>query len=95
MHHRCAALWLWVLAFLALALAPDAVPAETPAEQWLIVSDIHFDPFANPKLVDRLAAAPPDQWRAIFESADGLFKTGPTHTNVCDVRVVVVARPGT
>ena len=71
MHYRCAALWLWVLAFLALALAPDAVPAETPAEQWLIVSDIHFDPFANPKLVDRLAAAPPDQWRAIFESADG------------------------
>ncbi len=27
-----------------------------------------------------------------FESAGGLFKTGPTHTNVCDVRVVVVAR---
>ena len=23
-------------------------------------------------------------------SPDGLIKTGPTHTNVCDVRVVVV-----
>jgi hydroxypyruvate reductase len=27
-----------------------------------------------------------------FQSAGGLFKTGPTHTNVCDLRVVVVAR---
>jgi len=27
-----------------------------------------------------------------FESVDGLLKTGPTHTNVCDLRVVVVGR---
>lgn len=27
-----------------------------------------------------------------FEPLDGLIKTGPTHTNVCDLRVVVVAR---
>jgi hydroxypyruvate reductase len=27
-----------------------------------------------------------------FEAAGGLIKTGPTHTNVCDVRVVVVSR---
>ena len=27
-----------------------------------------------------------------FEPFDGLIKTGPTHTNVCDVRVVVVDR---
>lgn len=27
-----------------------------------------------------------------FEPLDGLVKTGPTHTNVCDLRVVVVAR---
>jgi len=27
-----------------------------------------------------------------FEPLDGLIKTGPTHTNVCDVRVVVVSR---
>jgi glycerate 2-kinase len=27
-----------------------------------------------------------------FEPLGGLIKTGPTHTNVCDVRVVVVAR---
>ena len=27
---------------------------------------------------------------AFFERTDGLIKTGPTHTNVCDVRVVLV-----
>ena len=27
-----------------------------------------------------------------FEAAGGLLKTGPTHTNVCDVRVVTVER---
>ncbi len=27
-----------------------------------------------------------------FEQVDGLIKTGPTHTNTCDLRVVVVAR---
>ncbi len=29
-----------------------------------------------------------------FEPLDALIKTGPTHTNVCDLRVVVVAREG-
>jgi len=29
-----------------------------------------------------------------FESLHALLKTGPTHTNVCDVRVVTVSRPG-
>jgi glycerate 2-kinase len=28
-----------------------------------------------------------------FEPLGGLLKTGPTHTNVCDVRVVLVDRP--
>ncbi len=27
-----------------------------------------------------------------FEPLGGLLKTGPTHTNVCDVRVVLVDR---
>ncbi len=28
-----------------------------------------------------------------FEACDGLLQTGPTHTNVCDLRVVVVNQP--
>ena len=27
---------------------------------------------------------------SFFGTTDGLIKTGPTHTNVCDVRVVLV-----
>ena len=30
---------------------------------------------------------------AFFEAAGGLFKTGPTQTNVCDLRVIVVSPP--
>jgi glycerate-2-kinase len=29
---------------------------------------------------------------SFFEQLDGLIKTGPTHTNVCDVRVALVVR---
>jgi glycerate 2-kinase len=25
-----------------------------------------------------------------FEQIDGLIKTGPTHTNVCDIRVALI-----
>jgi glycerate 2-kinase len=27
-----------------------------------------------------------------FEQTEGLIKTGPTHTNVCDLRVVTISR---
>jgi sphingomyelin phosphodiesterase acid-like 3 len=52
---------------LALALAFSAAAEVEPAAM-LVVSDIHFDPMADPALVDRLAAAPPEEWRAILES---------------------------
>ena len=35
-----------------------------------MMSDLHFDPMADPKLVNRLAAAEPGQWRAVLESSD-------------------------
>jgi sphingomyelin phosphodiesterase acid-like 3 len=34
------------------------------------MSDLHFDPMADPRLVDRLAAAELEQWRPILESSD-------------------------
>lgn len=42
--------------------------AATP-QQWLAVSDIHFSPYVDAKVTERLAAAPPERWRAIFASA--------------------------
>jgi hypothetical protein len=53
-----------VLAALALylcgtALGQRAVPAVAVAGRALVMSDLHFDPMADPKLVDRLAAVEP------------------------------------
>jgi len=36
---------------------------------FLIISDIHFDPFADPAIVDQLVASDVEAWRAIFESS--------------------------
>jgi hypothetical protein len=38
--------------------------------RFLMMSDLHFDPMADPKLVDRLSAAGPEEWEAIFETSD-------------------------
>ena len=58
------------LAAVLLAGAPSRVVDAAPAPCWLLVmSDIHFDPMAEPGLVDRLAAAEPAQWPAVFDSA--------------------------
>jgi sphingomyelin phosphodiesterase acid-like 3 len=41
------------------------------AGQVLVMSDLHFNPMADPQLVDQLAGAEPEQWRAILDgSAD-------------------------
>ena len=37
--------------------------------QFLWLSDIHFNPFEDPTLVDKLAAAPPSDWTAILSSS--------------------------
>jgi sphingomyelin phosphodiesterase acid-like 3 len=33
------------------------------------MSDLHFDPMADPRLVDRLARAEPEQWQDILEGS--------------------------
>src|SRR5689334_14874545 len=47
-----------------LAIAPGAF-----AEKFLSVSDIHFNPFADPTLVTKLEAADVAQWSAILASS--------------------------
>lgn len=36
---------------------------------FLLMSDIHFNPFADPKLVKSLMAAPVEKWEALFKSS--------------------------
>ncbi len=54
---------LITLAFLA-SFVPSAKAANN---KFLLVSDIHFDPMADPTLVAELAAAEPAQWEAILQ----------------------------
>jgi sphingomyelin phosphodiesterase acid-like 3 len=35
----------------------------------MVMSDLHFDPMADPTLVDKLAAAEPEQWSAVLDSS--------------------------
>ena len=49
------------------ALCPGLQSAEAPSNNFLIVSDIHFNPMADPSLVGDLVAADPTQWENILE----------------------------
>jgi len=63
-----------VLAFalaVATLLVTFAAPVQAATPQaWIVLSDLHFDPFTQPRLVDRLAAAPSERWRAIFATGE-------------------------
>lgn len=50
-----------------LACCPSLESSEAPSNQFLVVSDIHFNPMADPSLVADLAAADPTQWETILE----------------------------
>ena len=42
----------------------------SPSRQFLIASDLHFNPFADPTLVADLAAAPPRKWESILNRSE-------------------------
>lgn len=47
---------------------PVASPSP-PTGHFLTLSDIHFDPFYDPSLMERLKATPASGWKAIFDSS--------------------------
>lgn len=53
----------------AAAAQNHSVPARRAQVRVLLVSDIHFDPFADPSKVEKLAAAPERRWLAILRAA--------------------------
>jgi glycerate-2-kinase len=61
----------------------DAAGALIDSEVWAAAQGQGFDPADFLRRNDAYH---------FFQTTGGLIKTGPTHTNVCDVRVVVVAR---
>ncbi len=69
MHRLKSSVYLSV--FIGLSVFTLALPAAAADFLWL--SDIHFDPLANPALVDKLAAAEPAQWAEIFADGETRF----------------------
>jgi hypothetical protein len=69
---RLAALLVSVLSQPAWGADGDA----SDARQFLMISDLHFDPMADAKLVDRLAVAEFDRWQTILESSPDKSPSG-------------------
>ena len=65
---RCLAVVAFALHLFGTASGQQTAAPEI-AGQVLVMSDLHFDPMADPQLVDQLAAAEPEQWRAILDSS--------------------------
>jgi predicted phosphodiesterase len=58
-------------------LAGSAQPSSSAAGNALLISDLHFDPLADPSLVKQLIDAPVSDWESIFSSSK---QTGYAHT---------------
>ncbi|MCA9701193.1 MAG: metallophosphoesterase, partial [Myxococcales bacterium] len=62
------------------AEVPGSKPRPKPRKAHFVsLSDLHFDPFADPELVPQLIAAEPQQWRAIFAGAANRSPSGYHH----------------
>jgi sphingomyelin phosphodiesterase acid-like 3 len=63
--------WRPLLLLLFIFLAAPAQPQSVPSSQtFLIASDLHFNPFADPTLVGALAAAPASRWEEILNRSN-------------------------
>jgi sphingomyelin phosphodiesterase acid-like 3 len=69
----------WAGALLALGIAA-AASAEPPSRA-LLLSDLHFDPLANPAQLGELLSAAPHAWKAILEKGGGTPSAYGSDTN--------------
>src|SRR5438046_2819717 len=59
---------IWATSLIMVVLLRLGAAAE-PAAKFIWLSDLHFDPTADPKLIDALAEASADQWARILASS--------------------------
>jgi hypothetical protein len=99
-HGLVAATLLILSAFAASAQeAPASVSSSFqpgPGQgAYLVLTDIHFDSFADPTLVPRLIAAPAEEWETIFRSGAQAFAQFRSDTNYPLLRSVLDAAAAT
>jgi hypothetical protein len=58
-----------LLLFTILVLTPNRVSAQAGTGQFLLISDIHFDPFYDGALFDQLDRQPVENWAGILEKS--------------------------
>ncbi len=69
---------VWMSGCAADKTAP-APPASTPSTYTVVaISDIHFNPLANPGLFPSLVAQPASQWKSIFDNAQSASPVAPS-----------------
>lgn len=79
MERRLAAI---LTALCLLLVSPVARAAGPQPQQWIAISDIHFSPYVDAHLTERLAETPPERWRAVFASAGPMkYSNFGTDTN--------------
>src|SRR5258707_12752260 len=75
------------IVLLLIAMTAHAQSAPKPSQQlklvagpnqglFLMLSDIHLDPFADPAIVCKLASSPTEAWTAIFQSSKNTKYSG-------------------
>jgi sphingomyelin phosphodiesterase acid-like 3 len=76
--------WITAAIIVSVLFGPSAAPVcfATPNGRVLLISDIHFDPLADPAMVRQLVAAPASQWSDIFApSAEDGYAHSPNDSN--------------
>jgi hypothetical protein len=58
--------FLTIALALALSCLPCAARSAPVQQQWIVVSNVRFDPLADAALIAQLQAAPPERWRTVF-----------------------------
>jgi hypothetical protein len=59
----------FLIVFLTTAARPEQSRAQTATGQFLLISDLHFDPFYDGSLFAQLQARPVEQWGAVLETS--------------------------
>src|SRR3954447_8292819 len=71
---------IWATSLIAVVFLP--LGTAEPASKFIWLSDLHFDPTADPKLIDALAQASVDEWSRILASPPrGRFSAFGEDTN--------------